>query len=86
MDITRTFLSMFVALTLFLGCSSEEDSAEGYDFTAFETAMEAFVAEKAAIEGAGAIIVHKDDGVIYRSAFGTFDEDRDYLIASSSKR
>lgn len=55
-----------------------------YDFSAVSPVVEAFVAERE-LNGAGLIIVHKDDGVIHHDHWGEFDEDRISLIASSSK-
>lgn len=71
-----------------LGCGNDGDgggTASRYDLGAFEAEVEAFVAEHDEVEGAGAIVVHRDHGVVYRGAFGDFAEDRQYLIASSSK-
>jgi CubicO group peptidase (beta-lactamase class C family) len=56
-----------------------------YDFSAFEQEIQAFVDEEPAIDGVGAILVHRDEGVIYRRSFGAFADDRIYLIASASK-
>lgn len=56
-----------------------------YDFSAFEAEVEAFLAETDDVEGAGAIIVHRDDGVVFQRGFGDYAEDRISLIASSSK-
>ncbi len=55
-----------------------------YDFSAVSPVVEAFVAENE-LNGAGLIVVHKDDGVVYHDHWGEFDEDRISLIASSSK-
>ena len=55
------------------------------DFSAFEREIQAFVDEREDVEGAGAIVVDRARGVVYRHAFGTFSEDRVYLLASSSK-
>ncbi|RLE20522.1 MAG: hypothetical protein DRJ50_10605, partial [Actinobacteria bacterium] len=55
-----------------------------YDFSAISPIVQGFVDEKG-LNGAGLIIVHRDDGVIYEDHWGEFDEDRVSLIASSSK-
>lgn len=55
------------------------------DFSAFEREIQAFVDEREDVEGAGAIVVDRERGVVYRHAFGRFDEDRVYLLASASK-
>jgi CubicO group peptidase (beta-lactamase class C family) len=59
--------------------------ATSAEFEAFERAIQAFVDERPDVEGVGAIVVDRDRGVVYRRAFGTFAEDRVYLIASASK-
>jgi CubicO group peptidase (beta-lactamase class C family) len=56
-----------------------------YDFTAVESEIETFIGQYAAIEGVGAIFVHRRDGVIFEKGLGAFSKDRIYLIASSSK-
>jgi len=56
----------------------------GRDFTEITTTVEAFVAENE-LEGAGLVIVHRDEGVLYEEYFGAFDADRISMIASSSK-
>lgn len=57
-------------------------SAGGFSAVAAE--IEAFVADRG-LNGAGLIVVHRDDGVLYHDHFGEFTEDRISLIASSSK-
>ena len=47
--------------------------------------MESFLNDNTQLEGAAVIIVHRDYGVIHRRAYGAFDEDRIYFVASSSK-
>jgi len=56
-----------------------------YDFSAVEQEIDDFIAETPGIEGAGAVIVHRDHGVIFQRGFGAFEESRIYLLASSSK-
>jgi CubicO group peptidase (beta-lactamase class C family) len=67
------------------GDSGSGSSPRVYDFSAFEQEIQVFVDEEPAIEGLGAILVHRDDGVIYQKSFGPFTDDRIYLLASSSK-
>lgn len=62
----------------------EVEEPEARDFTAVTETVEAFV-ESRGLEGAGLIIVHEDDGVLYEEHFGTFTPDRISMIASSSK-
>lgn len=59
--------------------------APSYDFGAFAAEIDAFVDEKAPIDGVGAIVVHRDHGVIFQQSFGAFADDRAYLLASTSK-
>ena len=47
--------------------------------------MESFLNDNTQLDGAAVIIVHRDYGVIHRRAYGAFDEDRIYFVASSSK-
>jgi len=55
-----------------------------YDFSAFESEIESFLAEED-LSGAGAVLVDREQGVIYQRSFGAFSDDRIYLLASSSK-
>ncbi|MEO1056243.1 MAG: serine hydrolase domain-containing protein [Actinomycetota bacterium] len=55
-----------------------------YDFTAIDPVVAGFV-EQQGLDGAGLIVAHRDDGVIYQEHWGEFDEDRVSFIASSSK-
>jgi len=54
------------------------------DFSAVTDAVQSFVDERE-LNGAGLIVVHRDDGVLYHEHFGEFTPDRISLIASSSK-
>ncbi|NND73804.1 MAG: beta-lactamase family protein [Ilumatobacter sp.] len=60
------------------------EPAQEYDFTAVAPVVEAFVDERG-LNGAGLIIVDRDDGVVYEEQWGEFTPDRISLIASSSK-
>ncbi len=61
-----------------------EPEPPSYDFSAVSPIVEDFVEEND-LNGAGLIVVHRDDGVVYHEHWGEFDEDRISLIASSSK-
>lgn len=54
------------------------------DFGAVEDVINTFIADEG-LEGAGLIVVHRDDGVLYHGAFGEFETDRISMIASASK-
>ncbi|MEM8921870.1 MAG: serine hydrolase domain-containing protein [Actinomycetota bacterium] len=60
----------------------DETALSGFD--AVTDTVESFV-DSAGLEGAGLIVVHEDDGVIYEEYFGAFTEDRISMIASTSK-
>jgi CubicO group peptidase (beta-lactamase class C family) len=66
----------------------EDDEADpdpaSYDFAALSPVVEAFI-EDNGLNGAGLVIVERDDGVIHHEHWGEFDEDRISLVASSSK-
>lgn len=55
-----------------------------YDFAAVGPVVEDFVAANE-LNGAGLIIVDREDGVVHHEHWGEFSEDRISLIASSSK-
>ncbi|MDT0275758.1 serine hydrolase domain-containing protein [Blastococcus goldschmidtiae] len=85
-----------LGLVVAAGCSSDgpTSSAEAaptstadareYDFSAVEPIVEAFLAEHD-LEGAGLVVVEKDDGIVSEQYFGEFDADRVSLVASASK-
>lgn len=63
------------------------DSSEGalvYDFSAVSPVVDTFVTENE-LNGAGLIVVQREDGVVYEDYWGEFDKDRISLVASSSK-
>ena len=78
---------LILAATLLLAACGDDSSGgdAAYDFTVFEEEILAFIAEVDEVEGVGAILVHRDDGVIFQRSFGTFTDDRIYLVSSSSK-
>lgn len=55
-----------------------------YDFTSIAPIVQAFVDERG-LNGAGLVIVDRDDGVVHEDYWGEFDAERISLIASSSK-
>lgn len=61
-----------------------EPEREVRDFSAVAAEIDAFVAAQG-LNGAGLIVVHRDEGVLYEDHFGEFSADRVSLIASSSK-
>lgn len=87
---THLLLLPILAVLLLPACGSDDDSpATGpqtpdFDFSAVDAEVEDFIAERG-LEGAGLIIVHREHGILHRRAFGAFEEDRVYLIASASK-
>ncbi len=62
--------------------AEDEPAVEG--FAAVTESVEAFV-ESRGLEGAGLVVVERDQGVLYEEYFGTFSADRISMIASSSK-
>ena len=64
--------------------AAEPTPATARDFSAVTEAVQSFVDERE-LNGAGLIIVERDEGVLYHEHFGEFDENRISLIASSSK-
>ena len=46
-----------------------------YDFSAVSPIVETFIADNE-LNGAGLIVVHRDDGVVFHEHWGEFDEDR----------
>lgn len=90
---TATRISL--AAVLFLAaCGDSSQTGSGanpgnaprtFDFSAFEAEVDAFIADTPEVEGVGAIIVHRDEGVVLKKGFGNYHEDRISLIASSSK-
>jgi CubicO group peptidase (beta-lactamase class C family) len=77
-------LAALGALTLSSCGDATGHAAPAYDFSAVQQAIQSFVEEKG-LAGVGAIVVHRDDGVVFEQSFGAFTDDRIYLLASSSK-
>lgn len=55
-----------------------------YDFAAIAPIVDAAITEHG-LNGAGLVVVHRDDGVVHEQYWGEFGPDRVSLIASSSK-
>ncbi len=64
--------------------TTTEPESPAYDFAAVSQIVQQFVDERG-LNGAGLVIVHRDNGVIYEDYWGEFDKDRISLVASSSK-
>lgn len=60
------------------------EAASAGRFDEITETVQAFV-DSSELEGAGLIIVERDEGVLYEEHFGSFDADRISMIASSSK-
>lgn len=54
------------------------------DFSAFDRAIQGFVTAQG-LQGATAVVVQRDHGIVHLQGYGAFAPDRLYLIASSSK-
>jgi CubicO group peptidase (beta-lactamase class C family) len=54
------------------------------DLSAVEPIVQAFVDERG-LNGAGLVVVQRDEGIVYEGYWGEFDRDRRSFIASSSK-
>jgi CubicO group peptidase (beta-lactamase class C family) len=54
------------------------------DFSAISPIVQSYVDENG-LNGAGLVVVDRDDGVVYEDYWGEFDADRISLVASSSK-
>ena len=55
------------------------------ELPAVDELIKGFLDDNTALEGVAVIVVHRDYGVVHRRAYGAFDEDRVYFVASSSK-
>ena len=87
--------ALVFAFLLFSACANEGGDAapaQALDFTAFDQALDAAIARYNAanpgspqIQGASAVVVHRDHGILHSKGYGTYAADRLYLIASSSK-
>lgn len=66
-------------------CADAGADNRTYDFSAFEQSIQGFLDQNPELAGAGAILVDRHQGVIYKKSFGAFSDDRIYLLASASK-
>ncbi len=64
--------------------TTDADTAGDLDFSAIGPVVEEYLAANA-MNGAGLVIVDRDDGIVHEEYWGEFDSDRISLIASSSK-
>ncbi len=62
----------------------EQPASAAYNFSDVSPIVQAFIDEQD-LNGAGLIVVHRDDGIIHHDHWGDFEPDRISLIASSSK-
>lgn len=85
----RRPISWALAALVFLAACGDSDQGgtdpRRFDFSAFEDEVLSFIAETDEVDGVGAIIVHRDEGVVFKRGFGNYAEDRISLVASSSK-
>lgn len=85
---------LFTACAVWLGCGGSADKAADagakpepepeLDFSTFDSLVEGFVADEG-LEGATAVIVHRERGVVHHQAYGAFDVEQLHLVASCSK-
>lgn len=72
------------------GCAEDSPAGpsrpggEGPDFSAFDDAVEASITALG-LDGAAAVIVHRDLGIVHTRGYGAFAADRVFLIASAGK-
>lgn len=59
-------------------------ATSGVDLSGFEAEVEQFLADNA-LDGATAVVVDVDEGILLERGFGSFDTDRVSLLASASK-
>ncbi len=87
--LTTTHWKLVIGLTaaLLLAACGDDDNGDqaAFDFSDFEDEIQTFIGEQAEVDGVGAILVHRDRGVIFEKNFGTFDDGRISLVASASK-
>lgn len=66
------------------GSDTDTGEPEGYDFSAFDAEMIAFL-DDTGLEGARAAIVHGELGILHVQTYGSHELDRITLLASASK-
>lgn len=62
----------------------EPTPARRYDFSAIDPIVQAFIDDRG-LNGAGLVVVDRDDGIVHEEYWGEFGPDRVSLIASASK-
>lgn len=87
-------IALLLCTACFWGCAGNDDSSDSdkscsidpasLDFSSFDQAMNTYIADKK-MAGASAAIVDKCLGIVHEKGYGSFDANRIYLIASSSK-
>jgi CubicO group peptidase (beta-lactamase class C family) len=60
------------------------DATTSFDLSALDPIVRAFVDERG-LNGAGLVVVRRDEGIVYEGYWGAFDRDRRSFVASSSK-
>lgn len=75
-----------VACGAVVACSNPPPAGPpaGGDFALFD-AVVADAVHDLGLEGAAAVVVHRDSGIVHVQGYGAFDEERVFLIASASK-
>lgn len=73
-----------LVLVTVAGGDAADAATEPYDFSDVSPIVERFVDERG-LNGAGLIVVDRDDGIVYEEYWGEFGADRISLVASSSK-
>jgi CubicO group peptidase (beta-lactamase class C family) len=81
----RLMIGGFI-LAAAVGCGGESDALPppDIDFTPFDEAVSDFLVQQE-LDGATAVVVHRDYGILHVRGYGAFPEDRISLVASSSK-
>ncbi len=79
-------VSLSCALPSLVGCGSDSqpETPAALDFSAFDSAVESFLADNS-LSGASLVVVERDAGIVHLKALGDFEPDRVSLIASASK-
>ncbi len=87
MRIEMRFLSLVLACALVAACSNPPPVSppiDDTDFARFDDVVSDAV-RGLGLEGAAAVVVHRERGIVHVQGYGAFDEARVFLIASASK-
>jgi CubicO group peptidase (beta-lactamase class C family) len=78
--------AVIVAAVALFGCNHAPRGAPAgdHDFARFDQVIRDALRDLD-LEGAAAVVVHRARGIVHVQGYGTFDEDRVFLIASASK-